>query len=135
MIQNPSFRVLNFELSYTKFIYDPDIPIMSILIYSSNSIVYLKKKKKKKKLQLKTFTLTLELNPQSQVCHLLFTVYSSNIYSTFKIQIGYQFTSNFHANLQSHSYGCLVDSILFSELNHKFMIYKKSYKTTYSNLS
>ena len=48
MIQNPSFRVLNFELSYTKFIYDPDIPIMSILIYNSNSIVYLKKKKKKK---------------------------------------------------------------------------------------
>ena len=87
----------------TKFIYDLDIP-----------------KDNHTNLQLKKFTLTLELNPQSQVYHLLFTAYFSRIYLIQKIQMGYLFTSNFHEILQSHSYGCLVDIISISEQGSQY---------------
>ena len=91
---------------HKKFIYDPDIP-----------------KDKHTDLKLKMFTLTLELNPLSQVYYLLFIAYFSSIYLIYKIQMGYRFTSNIHAILQSHFSGCLVDSISFSETKRKTMIY------------
>ena len=44
-------------------------------------------------------------------------------FTAYKIQMGYHFTSNFHANLQSHSYGCLVNSPSFLLPKYKTMIY------------
>ena len=91
---------------HTKFIHDLDIP-----------------KDEHINLWLKTFTLTLELNPQSQVYHILFTAHFSSICLICKIQMSYLNTSNVHEILQSHSSGCLINTISISESNHKTMNY------------
>ena len=48
--------------------------------------------------------------------HFLLTAYSSSIYFSYKISMGYQITSSFHDNLQSDTYRFLVHLITFSKI-------------------